>query len=100
MQFRRIINERRKQMADFMLTKFGYPAKDQKIITTPEGKYLKSYNSIVAFIGNDGTVKVGPNHDYSATTSYYVGKFLNMGLPERRKAIKTGKITEEALFLE
>jgi hypothetical protein len=83
-----------------MLTKNGFPAKDQKIITTAKGRYLQSYDSIVTFMGNDRTVKVGPNYDYSKTTVYYVGKFLNSNLPAIRKGIQAGKITEEALFVE
>jgi hypothetical protein len=87
-------------MVTFMRTKRGFPAKDQKIITTPKGQYLQSYNSLVAFIGNDGAVKVGPDHDYSATTNFYVGRFLGIGLPERRERIAAGTIKEERLFLE
>lgn len=87
-------------MADFMLTKTGYPAKNQRIITTSKGRALKSYNSIVAFIGNDGTIKVGPGYDYSKTTMYYVGKFLNRSIPRIRKDIAAGEIIEEALFVE
>jgi hypothetical protein len=87
-------------MAEYMRTKGGYPAKRQKIITTSKGRYLKSYDSLVAFIGNDGTMKVGPAHDYSATTNCYVRAFLGLGIAERRKAIKDGKITEDQLRLE
>jgi hypothetical protein len=87
-------------MAEFMTTRSGYPQKDHRIITTPQGRFLESYNSIVAFIGNDGSVKVGPNYHYSKTTSYYVGKFLGSNIPTIRKGIAAGKIREETLFVE
>jgi len=82
-------------MSEFMTTKGGNPARDQKVITTPQGKYLKSYNSLVAYIGKDGTVKVGPHYNYSQTTVYYVGKFLDSTLPQIRKDIQAGRIKEE-----
>jgi hypothetical protein len=87
-------------MAEFMTTRSGYPQKDHRIITTPQGRFLESYNSIVAFIGNDGSVKVGPAYNYSKTTSYYVGKFLGSNIPTIRKEIAAGKIREETLFVE
>jgi hypothetical protein len=87
-------------MAEFMTTRSGYPQKDHRILTTPRGRFLQSYNSIVAFIGTDGAVKVGPDYACSKTTSYYVGKFLGSNISAIRKEIAAGNIREEALFVE
>jgi hypothetical protein len=83
-------------MVEFMSTKAGNPARDQKVITTTQGRYLQSYDSVVAFIPNEpGPIKVGPDYDYSSTTIYYVGKFLHMNLPKIREGLKQGTILLE-----
>ncbi|GHT57868.1 hypothetical protein FACS1894109_10910 [Spirochaetia bacterium] len=83
-------------MVEFMSTKAGNPAKDQKVITTDKGRYLQSYDSVVAFIpDDDGPIQVGPDYDYSSTTIYYVGKFLRMNLPKIREGLKKGTILLE-----
>ena len=74
-------------------TRGGYGAKDQYLLETKEGTYLQSYNSIVAFIGNDGKIKVGKDFNYSRTTARYVTQFLNMRIKEIEKDIRDRKIT-------
>ena len=72
----------------------GYgKAPNQFIINFKNGKVLQSYDSIVAFIAN-GERFVTTKHDYSTTTSRFVGQFLGgMNLAARRKAIKNGELT-------
>jgi hypothetical protein len=79
-------------MVTFMSTKLGHPAKEQKIIATAQGRYLQSYQSVVAFIPKDKKqrVRLGRQYDYSQTTIYYLGKFLGMSLPAIREGIASG----------
>lgn len=51
--------------------------KNQFLITTNEGITFQSYDSQVAFIANDGTLKLGDDWDYSHTTLKYLYLFLN-----------------------
>lgn len=70
----------------------GKPVPNQLIITTPEGTYFQSYQSIVAFKGNDGRVTL--DHDtreYSKTTGKYRNEFLNEGVADTRKKIESGE---------
>lgn len=67
--------------------------KNQFIITTDEGKYFQSYDSIIAFIPfvqdmntEDGTILLDETYwDYSTTT----GKYRNLFLGEDTKTIKS-----------
>ena len=55
---------------------------NQFIIDTPDGKYFQSYESIIAFIDNNGQVFLDQNRwDYSTTT----GKYRNIFLGENKK---------------
>lgn len=58
--------------------------KNQFEITTPEGRYFQSYQSMIAFIPNDGSkIKLDVNFwDYSTTS----GKYRNLFLGEDKKA--------------
>lgn len=70
-------------------------APNQFIIEFENGRVLQSYNSIVAgILYHDGSRErfVTEKHDYSQTTSRFVGQFLGMNLNERRNAIKCGDI--------
>lgn len=51
--------------------------KNQFIISTKEGEYFQSYNSVIAFRKNDGSVILDETYwDYSLTTSKYRNLFL------------------------
>jgi hypothetical protein len=79
-------------MITFMSTRLGHPAREQRIIDTEKGRYLQSYQSVVAFIPRDEKqrVRLGRQYDYSQTTIYYLGKFLGMSLPAIREGIASG----------
>jgi hypothetical protein len=66
--------------------------KNQFIISTPEGIYFQSYNSIIAFKPADyGKIKLdGFYWDYSITTGKYRNLFLNENKKETLRKIKSG----------
>ena len=68
------------------------PVMNHSVTYFEKGKMLSSYGVNVAVIFNDGNIFLGPKHDYSNTTSKYVGQFTGLNLKERRKAIESGKI--------
>lgn len=73
----------------------GYgTAPNQFIIQFKNGRILQSYNTIVCgeLYGKSNSCFVTSAHDYSTTTSRFVGQFLGMNLNERRKAIKDGTL--------
>lgn len=64
---------------------------NQFIIRTDKGKYFQSYESIIAFIDNQGNITLDKNRwDYSTTTGKYRNIFLGEGIAETRKKIKNG----------
>lgn len=66
--------------------------KNQFILTTPEGRYFQSYNSIIAFISNDGNVKIDERYwDYSKTTGKYRNQFLGENKAETQAKIDAGR---------
>lgn len=66
--------------------------KNQFILTTPEGRYFQSYNSIIAFISCDGKVKIDKTYwDYSKTTGKYRNQFLGENKAETLANIQSGK---------
>lgn len=66
--------------------------KNQFILTTPEGRYFQSYDSIIAFISNDGKVKLDKTYwDYSKTTGKYRNQFLGENKAETERNIASGK---------
>ena len=71
----------------------GNQVPNQFIIWTDEGKYFQSYNSIIAFIDNNGKVFLDEYYwDYSNTTGKYRNMFLgNWGIDEAREKIKSGE---------
>ena len=68
------------------------PVMNHTVTFFEKGKMLSSYGVNVAVIFNDGNIFLDPKHDYSSTTSKYVGQFTGLILKERRKAIESGKI--------
>ena len=70
------------------------PVANQHILVTPEGRYFKSYDSICAFVSNDGTQYVSDHWDYSRTTLKYLRKFFNdhYSTSDIQNLIKKGEI--------
>ena len=65
-----------------MISNNGNRIPNQFVISTPEGSYFQSYNSVIAFINNEGRVFLDKNKwDYSSTT----GKYRNIFLGENKK---------------
>ena len=65
--------------------------KNQFIITTKDGIYLQSYNSIIAFKSKDGKTYLDNYYwDYSTTTGRYRNMFLNETKKETENKIKDG----------
>ena len=65
-----------------MISSKGNKIPNQFVIVTPEGDYFQSYNSVIAFINNEGRVFLDRNKwDYSTTT----GKYRNIFLGENKK---------------
>lgn len=70
----------------------GHKVPNQFIITTKEGTYFQSYQSIIALIKNDGSVVLDDYYwDYSRTTGKYRNEFLMEGIAETRKKIASGE---------
>lgn len=66
--------------------------KNQFILTTSEGRYFQSYDSIIAFISNDGKTKIDKTYwDYSKTTGKYRNQFLGENKSETLRKIETGE---------
>jgi len=70
----------------------GRPVANQFRITTPEGEYFQSYNSIIAYREfGTGRIMLDENYwDWSATTSKYRREFLGEGIEDTRAKIKDG----------
>ena len=69
----------------------GNKIANQFVIDTDEGIYFQSYRSIIAFCNNEGKVTLDEKFwDYSTTTGKYRNQFLNEGIAETRKKIKSG----------
>jgi hypothetical protein len=66
--------------------------KNQFTINTPTGVVFQSYDSVIAFIPNDGSkIKLDSKcWDYSATTSKYRNQFLNEDTKTTQRKINDG----------
>jgi len=65
--------------------------KNQFIITTKDGIYFQSYNSIIAFKSKDGKTYLDNYYwDYSTTTGKYRNMFLNETKKDTQQKIKDG----------
>jgi len=61
-----------------MTSNAGNKVPNQFIITTPEGRYFQSYQSIIAFKPYNGKIQLDSYAwDYSNTTGKYRRSFLN-----------------------
>ena len=75
-----------------MMSNNGNFIPNQFKIYTSEGRYFQSYNSVIAFIDNNGKVFLDENDwDYSRTTGKYRNVFLGEHIGEIRKKIETGE---------
>lgn len=65
---------------------------NQFIIHTETGSFFQSYDSVIAFIDNNGNVSLDKTYwDYSRTTGKYRDMFLNEGIKETRRKIESGE---------
>jgi len=70
----------------------GNKVPNQFIITTKDGTYFQSYQSIIALIKNDGSIVLDDYYwDYSRTTGKYLREFLKEGIAETRQKIASGE---------
>jgi hypothetical protein len=70
----------------------GNEVANQFVITTPEGRYFQSYDSIIAFVPyNSGKTQLDKRTwDYSMTTSKYRNQFLGETKKETKQKIENG----------
>lgn len=69
----------------------GNPVKNQFIITTKEGTYFQSYDSIIAFRDNSGSITLDEFYwDYSVTTGKYRNIFLKESKGDTQEKINNG----------
>ena len=73
-----------------MITVNGTVVPNQFVITTQDGQYFQSYNSVVAFRPVSGAITLGPSWKYSATTSKYRAQFLNETTAETQAKLDAG----------
>lgn len=72
----------------------GKTVKNQFILETDDGRYFQSYESVIAFIPNNGDkIQLDENYwDYSKTTAKYRNNFLNMDTDTIKKKLNNGEI--------
>lgn len=71
----------------------GNKISNQFEIMTEQGKFFQSYDSVIAFIPNDGNkIKLDINYwDYSKTTGKYRNIFLGEDKKETQRKINSGE---------
>jgi hypothetical protein len=70
----------------------GYgKAPNQFILHYKNGEVFQSYDSIVGVMIDGYGLYFGVAHDYSNTTSGYVGRWSGFNTKERRQGIESGK---------
>lgn len=76
-----------------MVSSNGNDIPNQFEIFTNEGKFFKSYNTIIAAKLKDGRILLDADKwDYSKTTSKYRNDFLRLDTKETKQRIKDGSI--------
>ena len=66
----------------------GNMVPNQFVVTTDEGEYFQSYQTVVAWRGNDGSIKIDRwGYQYSPTTSKYMNRFF--GFKDAKEANET-----------
>lgn len=69
----------------------GNKIPNQFEITTNEGKFFKSYDSIIVFIPKEGKTQLDKKFwDYSVTTGKYRNQFLGENKKETQNKIDSG----------
>ena len=77
-----------------MTSSNGNKVANQFILYDKDGRYFQSYDTIISFYGNDGSIYLDRDSwDYSVTTGKYRNIFLGMNKKETENAIKNGRIT-------
>jgi hypothetical protein len=71
----------------------GNKVPNQFKVTTPNGTYFQSYDSIIIFEDKNGKITLGRDWDYSQTTGKYRNQYLGEGIAETRKKIEDGTYT-------
>ena len=71
-------------------TSIGNTVKNQYIVTTSEGRFFQSYNTLIAFIDKSGSVTLDTKWNCSVTTSKYRNMFLGETSKETEAKIKSG----------
>jgi len=75
-----------------MLSSRGNVTPNQFIITTKDGRYFQSYETVIAFISNKGEVTMNTVFDHSNTTGKFRNSFLgDSGVAETRKKVASGE---------
>jgi hypothetical protein len=69
----------------------GNDIPNQFIIKTEEGTYFQSYQSIIAFIPNNGKTQIGKNWAYSVTTGKYRNQFLGETKEQTKAKLDSGE---------
>lgn len=72
----------------------GREVSNQFIITTPEGEFFQSYETVIAHVPEDPAKPIQldkNNWDYSVTTAKYRNKFLGENKSETARKIKSGE---------
>lgn len=79
---------------NFRSPRSGAEVANQFIISTNDGRFFQSYDSVVAFIPyGDGKTQLDERYwNYSRTTAKYRNEFLGMTTKETERAIKNGEI--------
>lgn len=75
-----------------MVSHNGNYVPNQFIIKTDKGEFFQSYETVIAFISDEGIILDNNALNYSQTTNKYLYLFLNRDRKEIEKAIKEGKI--------
>jgi len=69
----------------------GEAVRNQFILTTPEGTYFQSYQSIIVFCPFNGKIQLDKTYwDYSKTTGKYRNQFLGESKKETEAKIASG----------
>ena len=71
----------------------GNAIPNQFKITTQDGTYFQSYDSIIVYEDRDGNITLGNDWDYSKTTGKYRNIFLGEDKKETERKIKEGIYT-------
>lgn len=75
----------------------GNKVPNQFEISTPEGTFFQSYQTVIAHKTFTGITYLDPKHNHSKTTSKYRNIFLNMTSKEVEQNIKNGTIIIKSL---